>query len=632
MRTDQTIVNHRGFLQQSETAYISQKDVLVQVRTCVSLGEDFDVIDTEDCQMHKTLWDIQKQISAMQVTLRRPSFFQALYSTALQYFAFYIRPPVLEESLTLRPESYGHLDVVRVLGFTSKLLQEQSLEMPVIAHDIIIAKDLRNWIRLQVEVQLATQQRYFGQAVSHISSQPFHRARERQLPLVLHQMLNDVLSEHSDEMEDDVRIRVDLLEDGVSISPPIVLPSQASPMLDELCNLTEMIRHRDIPIIPEDELVTVNGPASYFFAQLDGRWLRYGPLIGGDRPIHDLKRTLEKVFALRDAPHVTQLAGFVVGAKDHLYKGLLMNMARHGPLFSFLVRQQLEGKPVSWPIRQKWAKQLVRAVAAFHRRGQTCGTLNTLNHGLALDENFDIEIAPSIVFSHPGHWGFFPGALPPECRSVAFKYGTGEIQATFDIFQLGLLLWNLYHDESQQSEQQFCLLAGCSNAVMNSCEVHGDPISLPSVGDDIPAYLEEVINSCRHEEARKRPTAEKLLQLFPSDKEINDQIIASGGFKFKVGSVGPITRLEEARSLYFMGPTCDVCCRKCHGVTYVCLTCSNGDYDLCQSCFDRGIHCRDAAHVLIEQDIANVSQRAGGRRVVQYSSVGHDGRRSRSVC
>lgn len=46
---------------------------------------------------------------------------------------------------------------------------------------------------------------------------------------------------------------------------------------------------------------------------------------------------------------------------------------------------------------------------------------------------------------------------------------------------------------------------------------------------------------------------------------------------------------------------CDSCDGNIDDVHYHCGICDKGDYDLCQSCVNRGVHCKDSAHWLIKR-------------------------------
>ena len=45
---------------------------------------------------------------------------------------------------------------------------------------------------------------------------------------------------------------------------------------------------------------------------------------------------------------------------------------------------------------------------------------------------------------------------------------------------------------------------------------------------------------------------------------------------------------------------CDVCKFGAKGQFFHCNTCLSADFDLCQKCFDRGLHCHERDHFLVE--------------------------------
>lgn len=50
---------------------------------------------------------------------------------------------------------------------------------------------------------------------------------------------------------------------------------------------------------------------------------------------------------------------------------------------------------------------------------------------------------------------------------------------------------------------------------------------------------------------------------------------------------------------------CNSCNGTIHGLHYHCEECDGGDYDLCDNCTDRGIHCYERMHMLTRRDLAN---------------------------
>jgi hypothetical protein len=128
---------------------------------------------------------------------------------------------------------------------------------------------------------------------------------------------------------------------------------------------------------------------------------------------------------------------------------------------------RLNNKPISWAMRQKWAKQITRGVAAFHERGQVVGGMRTYNWCVCVNEHDDAVIMSLTYCNHPAIHDSC-GLLPPECRTEAFAKGDGQLEPEFDIFQLGGLLWHLYRNQNGRTSGTFCSLSGCSNTSSNA--------------------------------------------------------------------------------------------------------------------------------------------------------------------
>lgn len=60
---------------------------------------------------------------------------------------------------------------------------------------------------------------------------------------------------------------------------------------------------------------------------------------------------------------------------------------------------------------------------------------------------------------------------------------------------------------------------------------------------------------------------------------------------------------------------CNSCNSTIHGVHYHCEECDRGDYDLCEACTTKGVHCYERTHWLTKRDIV------GGKPVVQEINV-----------
>jgi len=109
---------------------------------------------------------------------------------------------------------------------------------------------------------------------------------------------------------------------------------------------------------------------------------------------------------------------------------------------------RLKGTPIPWPVRQKWAKQVVPGVLAYHERGQVVVGMRTYNWCVCIDDGDNAMIVGPSHGSHPTVYREC-GLLPLEYRTEAFKEGDGQVGPDFDIFQLGFLLWHLYCDQHQ---------------------------------------------------------------------------------------------------------------------------------------------------------------------------------------
>lgn len=122
---------------------------------------------------------------------------------------------------------------------------------------------------------------------------------------------------------------------------------------------------------------------------------------------------------------------------------------------------------------------------------------------------------------------------------------------------------------------------------------HLNPIHLPSLSEDIPGYYRDMIDQCRAKDPHERPAAWRLLNKFPP---INQ----------------PENGQAEGRSREIFGPKsmgvdvarCDCCCRLTDHFLYHCNLCYEGLFDMCQNCFDSGLHCLDTDHLLVEMEIS----------------------------
>ena len=505
-----------------------------------------------------------------------------------------------------------------------------------------MAKTQRHWVRIKLRITAFVGTTHWKLIAEYTQGQVSYIGW-RQLPKNVILLVQKLMIEHPD-ISDGTEIGISFNNNANAIShddnPKAISLTRMlnASIIDQNWNFTESLRHQNVRMIPDMALVTAYLLGTSLVANLDNRWVLYRNASSNKLEMEFLWRTVRTSVILRDAPHVAQLVGVVVDYERKLFKGTLTELPPKGPLFQLMEAHKVKGKPIAWPIRQKWAKQIVRGVAAFHERCQVIGGLRTYNSSVCIDEHDDVMFL--VAFSQGSHPAVHAhgGLLPPEYRTEAFEKGDGQVGPEFDVFQLGGLLWHLYRDQDQQGPKTFCSLAGCNNATLAACDKHEYPIALPRAATDIPDYLDRIIALCRQENPRKRPAAWELIHMFPTDEEISREIELLGtnervisGDHSATAANAKLSRLEVVRELYGLAIICTRCSKRCHDVYYSCEYCHCGNYDQCHGCFVEGRHCFDKTHFLARYNLEALANKDYDERVTYYSSVNEEGRREEIV-
>lgn len=154
-----------------------------------------------------------------------------------------------------------------------------------------------------------------------------------------------------------------------------------------------------------------------------------------------------------------------------------------------------------------------------------------------------------------------------------------------------MLAENIY----QTCPSPVCMRSGCSTRDYVACGIsHAEPIALPQLPDDIPKYYRDIVDACRAENPSDRPAAKEILQRFPfssnlmhSQPQLPDPNIAD------ISVLG--------KGLLMAKITCSSCWKWPVQVPFFhCNVCDLGDFDLCQTCYDRGLRCDHKDHLLVE--------------------------------
>ena len=308
------------------------------------------------------------------------------------------------------------------------------------------------------------------------------------------------------------------------------------------------------------------------------------------------------------------------------------------------------GRKLPWARREKWCKQIVEGVAALHDKEVVAGYLGeSPRAGVGIDRNDDAVLYGRFRQT----WTYdetIAGVVPPEYRPFTSGKSSGIFEAlpTTDIYQLGLLLWRIANHTVSGPRSAYCHAAGCSATDQGICnESHADPVQLPNIVDDVPAYLSNIINACRAEDPVQRPSALDLLETyFPatektvSESEITVQLQGYHAASPSRTDLYPsksapsssslettheprglfLTRPEDAREKFGAMVICNSCDTLCIDAQYHCSECLGGDYDLCTGCIEKGFHCLDTSHYLRRYTDHGIDSRRLG-------SVNEDGTR-----
>ena len=242
--------------------------------------------------------------------------------------------------------------------------------------------------------------------------------------------------------------------------------------------------------------------------------------------------------------------------------------------------------------------------------------------------------------------------LPPEYRDSVPAEGLCMVIPESDVYQLGHLMWRIASCKTGIGGSDLCKMADCKIGYQSCVE----PTHLPPLDPDTPEYLEQVIWAGRTENPYERPTAAQLLKMFPSDiygswsstdpaLDPKDSPVPDhdelGVCRTEDGHTCPPERpckasTTAAKKKYMTLQNdlhmrccasiaiCDKCSRINTAHHFHCNICCSADFDICLDCFEKGVHCLDKEHYLLERREGDKVQRL-------YSSVKDDGKREMIV-
>ncbi|KAL6900515.1 hypothetical protein GGI43DRAFT_423003 [Trichoderma evansii] len=222
---------------------------------------------------------------------------------------------------------------------------------------------------------------------------------------------------------------------------------------------------------------------------------------------------IEALRKLQGGKRISEFVGIVVDDKQQYIKSFLRSWEPH--IMTDLLRQSVKvGKPIPWPVRERWAKQIVEAVSFAHSNDVILQKLKLSYFGV--DDQNNVKLI-RIKRQEPDE---IAGWVPVEYLPV--KYSIRGYKAycapskEADIFQLGLLLW-LLTDFSAAIPT--CIREWKGETIYWERRAHPgvdqNLNELPPCQRHIPLYYQAIIKMCRQKLPSNRKGASELLLHFP---------------------------------------------------------------------------------------------------------------------
>ncbi|KAK1531108.1 protein kinase domain-containing protein [Colletotrichum paranaense] len=219
--------------------------------------------------------------------------------------------------------------------------------------------------------------------------------------------------------------------------------------------------------------------------------------IPGPDTIDEFLYEINALNRLRYSRNIIRFYGVVVDDEDEHVKGLLISYAVHGALIDVIYDNKQDSElGLPWPIREKWARQIVQGLADIHESGFVQGDFTLSN--IVIDDDDDAKIIDINRRGCPVGWE------PPEATPLieSNQRISMYIGVKSDLYQLGMVLWALAAQDDEP-------------------EAQGRPLQL---GDEyvVPDWYRQIVDICLSEDPRLRLQASSLMSLFPEPADGDD--------------------------------------------------------------------------------------------------------------
>ncbi|KAK1991531.1 kinase domain-containing protein [Colletotrichum falcatum] len=220
--------------------------------------------------------------------------------------------------------------------------------------------------------------------------------------------------------------------------------------------------------------------------------------IPGPDTIDEFLYEINALNRLRYSRNIIRFHGVVVDDDDEHVKGLLISYAVHGALIDVIYDNQQESElGLPWPIREKWARQIVQGLADIHESGFVQGDFTLSN--IVIDDEDNAKIIDINRRGCPVGWE------PPEATPLieSNQRISMYIGVKSDLYQLGMVLWALAAQDDEP-------------------EAQGRPLQFTEE-HIVPAWYREMVEICLSDDPRLRLQASSLMALFP-EPAVGDDI------------------------------------------------------------------------------------------------------------
>lgn len=306
----------------------------------------------------------------------------------------------------------------------------------------------------------------------------------------------------------------------------------------------------------------------------------------GENGLLDFVTDMKRLHCLQGYTGIAGFGGVVLDDTRQCLKGYLSELPAICSLPKLFATLNSMSEEMPWLLRLAWAGQIVGIVAGLHGRGIVVGILDISLFGIREDGR---AVLTRFQTSHR-HLGNAKGVMPPELRGNLDGSSNNVFTFRTDIFQLGYVLWLLIQ-QKYKYRGMLCAMNACTKFPRHSCqEPHTNPVQLPYCGGrEVPSILNDQIHACRSRDPKERPSACDLARTLGQSMSTNEgwlEVYARDKIAHYISDY--ISACAGTNDIL-------VCCYECgtpiKGVYHHCDNCYQGDFDVCQTCFGRGVKC-----------------------------------------